>query len=261
VRKGHPLVEDEQKREASMSLSGDNFAETKGFVVKFNLQGVQTFLKHKHFSFLSPYFKSIRLSDCNAFVCNVLICNETKNSGSYAVGMHVDNTVGIQSSKCFMAHQVDVLYMNVPSDMQGGELELFHYTHPEWGSGTEPPTEGEWVRDPDEVVRPKQNMHVAFRGDSWHRVRGFTNAKAKEVPRISLVCEQYKIDEMYYPQVCFSNVYTTHCKRRHVLESPACAALEACPRVLARLCLTCMPSLCEQTVQFEFSRKSNMSMM
>ena len=201
VRKGHPLIVDEQKREAGMNLCGENFADTRGFVVKFNLQGISTFLKHKHFSFLSPYFKSVRIPDCNAFVCNVLICNETKNPGSYAVGLHVDNTVGIQSSKFFMAHQVDVLYMNVPPDMQGGELELFQYTHPEWGSGREPPTEGEWVRNPDDVVKPKQNTHVAFRGDAWHRVRGFTNSKAKEVPRISLVVEQYKIDELYYPQV------------------------------------------------------------
>ena len=44
-----------------------------------------------------------------------------------SVDLHLDDTVGISSKHTFVAHQVSVLYVSVPEDMEGGQLELFSH--------------------------------------------------------------------------------------------------------------------------------------
>lgn len=110
-----------------------------------------------------------------------------KTGEGFAVGLHVDTSLGIKSHKVFMAHQVDVCYIQVPAQMEGGDLELFAYN-----DGVTPATE----RQPDQVVQPEENTHVCFRGDAYHQVRAFKSGG--KGARVSLVVEQYIVDEDYY---------------------------------------------------------------
>lgn len=110
----HPLV-------LGNELCDSNFKGTRGFVVKFSEQGIPEFRSNKYFECLTPYFDAARLPHANAFVMNLLICELSQgNQGGVAVGTHLDNTIGINSWRTFVAHQVNVLYAVVPDDMKGG---------------------------------------------------------------------------------------------------------------------------------------------
>jgi hypothetical protein len=107
--------------------------------------------------------------------------------------LHVDNTLAIDSMYEFYAHHVSVLYLQVPNDMLGGDLELY------FGNNTGAPTEGKAEADaapPDASVTPAEGLLVGFRGDALHGVQSFTS-KSKQ-PRVSLVLESYMIPESEY---------------------------------------------------------------
>lgn len=92
-----------------------------------------------------------------------------------------------QMGYTFIAHTVSVMYVSVPEDMEGGELELLGSHEEAHGTGRPSPAPAL------ESVTPKHNLHAEFRGDSVHRVRGYAT-KTNQL-RISLVLEQYKVAE------------------------------------------------------------------
>jgi hypothetical protein len=171
-------------------LNDAGFSKTRGFVVKFNLEGVDNFQTSPDYACFAPVFEKLRLPEANAFVMNVLLCElgdyDQYNADELSVGMHLDTTVGIYSRHMFIAHQVSVLYNSVPEDMVGGELEMFPY-------GTGYP---EFEAAPEKKVTPKENTLVTFRGDAFHQVRSYKTKTGSE--RVSLVLEQYKIDKDMY---------------------------------------------------------------
>lgn len=171
-------------------LNDGGFSKTRGFVVKFNLEGVEKFQTSPDYACFAPVFEKLRLPEANAFVMNVLLCElgdyDQYNADELSVGMHLDTTVGIYSRHMFIAHQVSVLYNSVPEDMVGGELEMFPY-------GTGYP---EFEAAPEKKVTPKENTLVTFRGDAFHQVRSYKTKTGSE--RVSLVLEQYKIDKDMY---------------------------------------------------------------
>ena len=171
-------------------LNDAGFSKTRGFVVKFNLEGVDKFQTSPDYACFAPVFEKLRLPEANAFVMNVLLCElgdyDQYNADELSVGMHLDTTVGIYSRHMFIAHQVSVLYNSVPEDMVGGELEMFPY-------GTGYP---EFEAAPGKKVTPKENTLVTFRGDAFHQVRSYKTKTGSE--RVSLVLEQYKINEDMY---------------------------------------------------------------
>jgi len=183
---GHP------KLRVKGTLSDAGFSKTRGFVVKFNLEGEEKFRSHEDYRCFAGVFDKLRLPDANAFVMNILLCElgeyDEYNADALSVGLHLDTTVGIYSRHTFVAHQVSVLYSSVPSDMEGGDLELFPY-----GDGYP-----DAAAPPLESVAPKENLLVTFRGDAFHQVRSYRTKTGSE--RISLVLEQYKIDEDVYPK-------------------------------------------------------------
>lgn len=62
------------------------------------------------------------------------------------------------------ALQVNVLYLQVPDDMVGGQLHLWDVDKVSMG-------------EPHEVA-PKNNTNVKFRGDAYHEIAAFnTNSK------------------------------------------------------------------------------------
>ena len=171
-------------------LNENSFGKTRGFVIKFNEDGIERFRSDGAYECFAPVFDRLRVPLTNAFVMNLLLCElgnyDEYDANGLAVGVHLDDTVGIFSKHSFIAHQVSVLYLSVPSDMEGGQLDLFSY-----GDGVTP---GDG--DPEEVVAPEENLMATFRGDAFHRVRSY-RARSK-TERVSLVLEQYFIDDRHY---------------------------------------------------------------
>mmetsp|Transcript_92 Transcript_92/g.158 ORF Transcript_92/g.158 Transcript_92/m.158 type:complete len:294 (-) Transcript_92:94-975(-) len=173
----HPMI-------TQNSLNHKNFQGTRGFVIKFNQNGVHQFLSHNSTQCLTPYFTAARNPAANAFVLNVLICEQAQTRGEFAVGLHLDNTVGISFPVLsFLAHQVSVLYTFVPSSMKGGDLRLY-----EWNNAVAP----EDLKKATMKVIPEENTMAVFRGDAYHLVNGFSCTDSHESHlRVSLVLEQY----------------------------------------------------------------------
>lgn len=56
---------------------------------------------------------------------------------------------------------------------------------------------------PTEIVTPRRNRMVAFKGNAYHRVMQFNTGT--NVTRISLVLEQYKVPPSYKPRLVKSS--------------------------------------------------------
>lgn len=187
------------KLHVQSALGDKAFGKTKGFVVKFNNDGVSTFLNHPDYGeCFGSLFERMRLPETNAYVFNALLCElsdyESWKSNKTSVGLHLDQTVGmrqhVHSISDFLAHQVNVLYIDIADDMVGGELEVWSYGNGDWTSLD--------LRQPDRSITPEINTMVAFRGDGFHQVKAYHNAHGSKKKRLSLVLEQYKIDTQYY---------------------------------------------------------------
>lgn len=89
-------------------------------------------------------------------------------------------------TKKIMPFQTNVLYVFVPEDMVGGQLEAWDYEI----------TQEDVDNGPKARVVPEENRMAFFRGDAQHQVRSY-NTSSKSVLRGSLVLEQYAIPEDY----------------------------------------------------------------
>jgi hypothetical protein len=183
---GHPRI-------SKNSLNPDGFNGTRGFVIQFaNDAGVKMFRDEKgfdcnNFNPLVPFFDKSRDPEANAFVINVLVCDKPSSPSDVVVGSHVDDTLAHSAPGItFLAHAVSVLYISVPPDMSGGELELLG-----------PAPSEDVVPEDFEIqhVAPVENRMAQFRGDSYHQVRGYSTDT--DVLRISLVLEQYRVAPAY----------------------------------------------------------------
>lgn len=195
----HPLIGGNQ-------LDEENFAGSQGFLVKFNLEGLNMLRANKLFSNLLPYVDSVLNPHSNAFVFNLLV-SVPSQPGKLAVGVHLDDTVALYrgeedegNEETLLAHQVNVLYTNLPPGMEGGELEAWNLKYDDDAFGRA-------------VVRPTENTMVEFRGDSYHRVLGFSSPSGAN--RISLVFEQYRVSPEVYSRT------VTYC------ENQQCGEVEA----------------------------------
>jgi len=180
------------------SLSQAAFGKTRGFVSKFDEEGVDIFLNHPDFGdCFGDLFKKMRAPGMNAYVFSAVVCDlsthdELKNNKT-SIGLHIDQAVGLEglrASHQFVAHQVNVFYVDVAPDMIGGELEIWRY-----GSGN---LSNMKSRMPHASIRPEKNKLVRFRGDSFHQVKAYHSSQAL-TKRLSLVLEQYKIKDEFVP--------------------------------------------------------------
>jgi hypothetical protein len=139
------------------------------------------------FNPLVPFFDKIRDPEANAFVINVLVCDKPSSPNDVVFGSHVDDTLAHSAPGItFLAHAVSVLYISVPPDMSGGELELLG-----------PAPSEDVVPEDFEIqhVAPVENRMAQFRGDSYHQVRGYSTDT--DIICISLVLEQYRVAPAY----------------------------------------------------------------
>jgi predicted 2-oxoglutarate/Fe(II)-dependent dioxygenase YbiX len=143
-----------------------DFVNTKGFSVVFRRSHLATV--EQQFPYFKPYLDRALLPECNAFYLNPLLLK----TGS-KVDPHIDRSLRSYCKNINPPLFVSVLYVEVPSDLIGGELIL---------------------RSPKRQVgkiAPQSNTLLFFQGDLTHSV----NAVSSSGMRLSLVCEQYSLED------------------------------------------------------------------
>ncbi len=121
---------------------------------------------------LQPYLDKVLLPQANAFFLNPLLIRQ-----GAGVAAHADKTLRswTQPDEPPFPLRVSVLYLQVPAALQGGELIFRRFGL-------------KLVR-----IQPRFNTLVEFAGHILHEVTPMSNSA--EEARISLVCEQYQLQE------------------------------------------------------------------
>lgn len=122
----------------------------------------------EHFPYFQRYLDQALQPDCNAFYLNPLLLG----AGS-RVDPHIDRSLRSYCKTIEPPALVSVLYICVPEDLEGGELVL-RSRQRQVG-----------------YIQPQTNLLLWFQGDLTHSV----NAVVKGGDRLSLVCEQYSLED------------------------------------------------------------------
>lgn len=122
----------------------------------------------KQFPFFKPYLDRALQPACNAFYLNPLLLKQGSR-----VDPHIDRSLRSYRKTIEPPSVVSVLYVQVPPDLEGGELVLRS------------------VRQQVGQIKPQVNTLVYFQGNLTHSI----NAVKTIGTRLSLVCEQYSLDE------------------------------------------------------------------
>ncbi|QIR40462.1 2OG-Fe(II) oxygenase [Tolypothrix sp. PCC 7910] len=149
-----------------------DFVGTKGFSVVFQKSCIAQV--EQQFPYFKPYLDLALLPNCNAFYLNPLLLKEGSR-----VDPHIDRSLRSYCKTIEPPLVVSVLYVRVPPDMQGGELVLRSHKR-QLGQ-----------------IKPQMNTLVHFQGDLTHSV----NAVKTPGNRLSLVCEQYSLDEVELAEI------------------------------------------------------------
>ncbi|WOD40075.1 2OG-Fe(II) oxygenase [Nodosilinea sp. E11] len=149
---------------ATNNLNRD-FVGTKGFSVVFTPAGRAEV--DRQFPLFKPYLDRALLPDCNAFYLNPLLLKQGSR-----VDPHIDRSLRSYCKTIDPPQQVSVLYVQVPADLDSGELVL------------------QRGRQRVAQIKPQAGMLLHFQGDLTHSV----NAMASGGNRLSLVCEQYALE-------------------------------------------------------------------
>ncbi|NJK51030.1 2OG-Fe(II) oxygenase [Candidatus Gracilibacteria bacterium] len=143
-----------------------DFIDTKGFSVVFQRSEIAKV--KRQFPFFKPYLDLALQPTCNAFYLNPLLLQKGSR-----VDPHIDRSLRSYCKTVEPPMVVSVLYLQVPPNLQGGELVLRNY------------------KKQIGQIKPEINTLIYFQGDLTHSV------KAVKTPgmRLSLVCEQYNLSE------------------------------------------------------------------
>jgi hypothetical protein len=143
-----------------------DFVGTKGFSVVFKRSEIERVAGQ--FPFFKPYLDLALQPTCNAFYLNPLLLQ----SGS-RVDPHIDRSLRSYCKTVEPPVVVSVLYIQLPPNLEGGELVL--------------------RRQKQQVgqIKPQVNTLLYFQGDLTHSV----NMVKTTGTRLSLVCEQYNLSE------------------------------------------------------------------
>jgi hypothetical protein len=149
-----------------------DFVGTRGFSVVFRRSNVDRV--REQFPWTGPYLDALLRSDCNAFYLNPLQLTQGSN-----VASHIDRSLHAYILDVDPPLCVTVLYVEVPAGMRGGDLVLRR------------------GRKFLGRVTPEEGLVVEFDGDLDHGVERVDTPGQ----RLSLVCEQYRLDEDELGQV------------------------------------------------------------
>jgi hypothetical protein len=149
-----------------------DFVGTRGFSVVFHRAALARVVAE--FPAFEPYLDLALRADCNAFYLNPLQLERGSR-----VDPHIDRSLRAYRPEIDPPLGVSVLYIDVPAALQGGALVL--------------------QRGKRRLGRitPRVNLLVHFDGDLTHSVERLESPG----PRLSLVCEQYRLTEGELEQV------------------------------------------------------------
>jgi predicted 2-oxoglutarate/Fe(II)-dependent dioxygenase YbiX len=156
---------------ATNNLNRD-FVNTKGFSVAFQRSGLTQVIQQ--FPFLKSYLEITLQPACNAFYLNPLLLTQGSR-----VDPHIDRSLRSYFKSIDPPLLVSVLYIQVPSDMKGGELVLRNRKYQ------------------IAQIKPQINTLLHFQGDLTHSV----NPVDTRGNRLSLICEQYALSEAELEQI------------------------------------------------------------
>ncbi len=169
-----PAEELEQLRSAlraspylAKSDLSNRFTGTYGFSIAFTRDGIDQL--RRTFPYFEPYLKRVLDDRCNAFYINPLMIHE-----GAGVAAHADRTLLSFTLPQMVPYpmKTSVLYVDVPPELEGGELVIYLVV-------------------PIGRVVPKPNRLVEFVGTLRHAVKQVRKGGGQ--PRLSLVCEQYRL--------------------------------------------------------------------
>jgi hypothetical protein len=143
-----------------------DFIGTKGFSLVFQRSHLSEVCRQ--FPYFKPYLSRVLEAGCNAFYLNPLWLEKGSR-----VDPHLDRSLRSYCPTINPPLVVSVLYIKVPKDLVGGELVL---------------------RSGNRLVgqiTPQTNTLICFQGDLIHSV----NQVLTSGVRLSLVCEQYSLNE------------------------------------------------------------------
>lgn len=143
-----------------------DFVGTKGFSIVFRRSHLAQV--EQQFPYFKPYISQVLQPECNAFYLNPLLLNQGSR-----VDPHIDRSLRSYCETIAPPLVVSVLYVEVPSDLVGGELVLRSHKR-QVGQ-----------------IRPQPNSLLFFQGDLTHSVNPVTSSGQ----RLSLVCEQYSLED------------------------------------------------------------------
>jgi hypothetical protein len=144
---------------------GQEFVRTLGFSIVFRREALEDVVRH--FPFLEVFLKTVIFCECNAFYVNPLVLH-----ASSKVKAHIDCRL-LPGDIRIIPNLVSIFYAEISKDMQGGRLIL------NVGASNQV------------ALTPEANSVVHFLGSTVHCVSKIKNPKR----RISLVCEQYNLEE------------------------------------------------------------------
>ena len=156
----HPLL--------GKSVLSKAFMGTRGFSVVWKASSRGEAELSRRYSWLAPYLKAVIKPGTNAWYLNALIVQKGGD-----IGAHKDQSLSPYLKKATYPEWVSVLCLQAPQPSPGGTLELY------W--------EGVKLTE----IAPTQNQLTHFIGDLDHLVTQYDGHN----PRITLVCEQYKLEE------------------------------------------------------------------
>lgn len=143
-----------------------DFVGTKGFSVVFQRKEIKQV--EQQFPFFKSYLDQALEPSCNAFYLNPLLLQEGSR-----VDPHIDRSLRSYCKTVEPPLVVSVLYVQVPANLEGGELVL--RCHKKYIG----------------QIKPEANKLLYFQGDLTHSV----NAVKTRGTRLSLVCEQYSLSD------------------------------------------------------------------
>lgn len=148
------------------SALGKEFISTKGFSLVFKRSALNDICQS--LPYLSVLLSKVLFEKCNAFYINPLVLY-----GKSKVEAHIDCRLAMPQNIRIIPNLVSVYYADVSSTMKGGTLVL--------NSGA----------DNEIAILPKTDDLIHFLGNVIHHV------ETVETPqrRISIVCEQYNLDD------------------------------------------------------------------
>ena len=184
-----------------------NESYANGFTMTFKDISIEEISKNEHNKCFESLIRKVKLPDVNVLVLNAVYCESldykpAQSNENLVVGMHLDNLRktnpdrneilgSMINDEDYIAYQVNVIYVNIPEYMVGGELQLWKY-----GDGEL--TLKEYEERPDFTIKPQENMMVRFRGDTFHQVQAYHVKDRSNSRRFALILEQYKLKKDVY---------------------------------------------------------------